>query len=232
MKGDRSTLGWLRWIAAAFLFATGTSGGAASATPTGWDAIVPTAVEINTAGSGTWIFTAWGWTTPTGGTLTASDLQNAIFTVSFSDPNVTVTTSGFLVPAGYATLNPGDVTGMRVAAPTADNTALDAGLVPGELRIAPDVRWQMAFSMPHSYTGSGVLTQTVDIGGRVVSYSTNVTFANTGLRYFVPGGAVQRVSAVPEAGSLALILTACFGASAAWRRPRAPDGTAHSRLKT
>jgi hypothetical protein len=185
-----------------------------------YDAIVPSNVEINTAGGSTSSFTLWGWLTPTSGQLTQSDFDTAVLTVSFSDPTVNVTTTGFFAPVGLAPVSPGEVAGGLRDVSTTSNAEYADLLLPGEALVTPEMQWRTTFTHPLSHTGTGVLTATVEVRGVQIGYSTQVDFLNTGRRFFVPDGGAQRISAVPEPATAALLAVGLVWLAGTRRRPR------------
>ena len=183
--------------------------GAAPAKALPYDVIVPEVVEINTFGGGISSATLWGWVVATQQTLSESVLDAAQTTsITFSDPAVAVSSSTFSTGAAFPAggLLPGQAGGRQGSTAGTGSTDNDAffGELQGDVRVSTEPGWQVTFDYPGtSYVGTGILDYTLEIGGTPVSFSTEVRFLNTGLRFDVVEA--QRVSVVPEPGTLALL---------------------------
>ena len=186
-----------------------------------YDAIVPDVVEIDSTGVPFLILTGWGWIAPTQDPLPAADLTNAQFTATFSDPDVAVSFLGF--PAALD-LTVGEVGGSRLANSALDNTAFDALLLPSETLITPAMPFGLSLTLTPGYTGTGILDATLTIDGATVSYQTEVRLVNGGLRFDVVQA--QRVAAVPEPGTAALLGIGLLGLAVSGRR-REPGAPTH-----
>ncbi len=188
-----------------------------------FDAIVPSAAQIDTSGGG--ILTgSWGWVVATTGTIFPSDLTNATFTASISDPQVTISMQNFFNQGTLAPLSPLDVAGLSS---TSNIPVYDNLLVGGETLVDPTIAfWFMGFQFPVDHTSNTTLTASVTIGSDVVNYTSMLTFGSSNPFFLVTQG--QRISStpvgpapIPEPGTLLLIGSGLVGLGAgAWRRKK------------
>lgn len=186
-----------------------------------FDSIHSAHVRINSNGSVGVSTSSWGWIVATTETIPEADFLAGSLSVSIDSPSVSpFISSSYMNLHIHAPLAPGEIAGSQNVSNAA---ALDPFIVPGETFTGSASIYGVGFSFPAFYNSTDTATITLKIGDQVVTYDTIIEFApfpNTFLA--VAGERLSSVDApaVPEPGSLALMMFGTVGLSGCGLRRR------------
>jgi hypothetical protein len=182
-----------------------------------FDVIVPSEIQVSTPPFIVGVGTPWGWIIATDKALTRADLDATTFVTTVDDQQVQFEWD-FHPGDSWTPMLPGDVAGLDV---TPFTDPLRSLLRPSEsLNPASSNFWRWEFRFPPELTGDANLNTTMTIGGHSASFATHIAF---GPDYGSPVDplvivAAQRVTAVPEPGTLLAMSSAVLALAMRFRR--------------